>query len=267
MFDEQAGPVVPSGQADPVSSTGYTESVIESVAVLGAGVMGAQIAPISPTPASRAPPRRDTRRRSQGAAACALAEARPVLHRGHVEAGHDRRFRGRHARPSRGRFDHRGGRRADCNQAGISWPGWTGLERPGSMVASNTSGIPIAALAEGRSDDFRRHWLGTHFFNPPRYLHLLEVIPTPEDPAGRNRRGLELCRSAPRQRRGHCPRFARVHRQPSWPLRDWPHLGQGRRGRVHHRGGRRDHRPGDWTSEERDVSNARPGRARYLRLT
>ncbi len=52
--------------------------------------------------------------------------------------------------------------------------------RAGSIVSSNTSGIPIAALAEGRSDDFRLHWLGTHFFNPPRYLHLLEVIPTPE---------------------------------------------------------------------------------------
>lgn len=46
--------------------------------------------------------------------------------------------------------------------------------RPGSIVSSNTSGIPIAAIAEGRSDDFRKHWLGTHFFNPPRYLRLLE---------------------------------------------------------------------------------------------
>ena len=56
--------------------------------------------------------------------------------------------------------------------------------RPGTIVSSNTSGIPIAAIAEGRSDDFRRHWLGTHFFNPPRYLKLLEIIPTPEtDPA------------------------------------------------------------------------------------
>ena len=52
--------------------------------------------------------------------------------------------------------------------------------RAGSIVSSNTSGIPIATLAEGRSDDFRRHWLGTHFFNPPRYLRLLEVIPTLE---------------------------------------------------------------------------------------
>jgi 3-hydroxyacyl-CoA dehydrogenase len=56
--------------------------------------------------------------------------------------------------------------------------------RAGAIVSSNTSGIPIAALAEGRSDLFRRHFLGTHFFNPPRYLRLLEVIPTPDtDPA------------------------------------------------------------------------------------
>jgi 3-hydroxyacyl-CoA dehydrogenase len=50
-----------------------------------------------------------------------------------------------------------------------------GARRAGSIVSSNTSGIPIAELAAGRSDDFRRH-----FFNPPRYLHLLELIPTPE---------------------------------------------------------------------------------------
>ena len=54
------------------------------------------------------------------------------------------------------------------------------VRRAGSIVSSNTSGIPIAVLGEGRSDDFRRHWLGTHFFNPPRYLQLLEVIPGPE---------------------------------------------------------------------------------------
>jgi len=50
--------------------------------------------------------------------------------------------------------------------------------KPGSIVSSNTSGIPIAAIAAGRSDEFRQHFLGTHFFNPPRYLYLLEVIPT-----------------------------------------------------------------------------------------
>ena len=52
-------------------------------------------------------------------------------------------------------------------------------EAPASaIVSSNTSGIPIARIAEGRSDAFRKRWLGTHFFNPPRYLPLLEVIPT-----------------------------------------------------------------------------------------
>ena len=58
------------------------------------------------------------------------------------------------------------------------------VRRPGSIVSSNTSGLSIAGLAEGRSDDFRKHWLGTHFFNPPRYLLLLEIIPTADtDPA------------------------------------------------------------------------------------
>jgi len=55
-----------------------------------------------------------------------------------------------------------------------------GHRRPGSLVSSNTSGIPIRTLAEGRSQDFRRHFLGTHFFNPPRYMKLLELIPGPE---------------------------------------------------------------------------------------
>jgi 3-hydroxyacyl-CoA dehydrogenase len=50
--------------------------------------------------------------------------------------------------------------------------------RPGSIVATNTSGIPVRAIAEGFSEDFRAHFLGTHFFNPPRYLHLCELIPT-----------------------------------------------------------------------------------------
>ena len=56
--------------------------------------------------------------------------------------------------------------------------------RPGSLITSNTSGIPIHLMAEGRSDDFKKHFCGTHFFNPPRYLRLLEIIPTAfTDPA------------------------------------------------------------------------------------
>src|SRR5438128_4303383 len=50
--------------------------------------------------------------------------------------------------------------------------------RPGSVIASNTSGIPLKQLAEGRSEDFREHFLGMHFFNPPRYMHLVELIRT-----------------------------------------------------------------------------------------
>ena len=49
---------------------------------------------------------------------------------------------------------------------------------PGTLITSNTSGIPIHLMAEGRSDDFKKHFCGTHFFNPPRYLRLLEIIPT-----------------------------------------------------------------------------------------
>ncbi|HEV2348698.1 MAG TPA: 3-hydroxyacyl-CoA dehydrogenase NAD-binding domain-containing protein [Terriglobia bacterium] len=54
------------------------------------------------------------------------------------------------------------------------------VRAPQALVSSNTSGISIARIAEGFSDDFRRHWLGTHFFNPPRYMKLLEIIPTPD---------------------------------------------------------------------------------------
>jgi len=51
--------------------------------------------------------------------------------------------------------------------------------KPGTIISSNTSGIPINSMLEGRSDDFKANFLGTHFFNPPRYLKLLEIIPTP----------------------------------------------------------------------------------------
>src|SRR5450631_3680640 len=54
------------------------------------------------------------------------------------------------------------------------------VRKPGTIITTNTSGLPIAKIAEGFSDDFRRSWFGTHFFNPPRYMRLLELIPTPE---------------------------------------------------------------------------------------
>jgi 3-hydroxyacyl-CoA dehydrogenase len=58
------------------------------------------------------------------------------------------------------------------------------FRKSGTLITSNTSGIPIHMLSEGRSEDFKKHFCGTHFFNPPRYLRLLEIIPTPDtDPA------------------------------------------------------------------------------------
>ena len=51
--------------------------------------------------------------------------------------------------------------------------------KPSTLITSNTSGIPIHLMAEGRSEDFKKHFCGSHFFNPPRYLRLLEIIPTP----------------------------------------------------------------------------------------
>lgn len=82
------------------------------------------------------------------------------------------------------------------------------IRKPGQIVTSNTSGIPIHALAEGRSDDFRKHFLGTHFFNPPRYLKLLELIPSPDTDralveffrqfgAQRLGKGIVLCKDTP----------------------------------------------------------------------
>ena len=54
------------------------------------------------------------------------------------------------------------------------------IRKPATIITTNTSGLPVGKIAEGFSEDFRRAWFGTHFFNPPRYMRLLEIIPTPE---------------------------------------------------------------------------------------
>ena len=64
------------------------------------------------------------------------------------------------------------------------WRKVEALRKPDSIVSTNTSGIPLRQISEGFSESFRSHFVGTHFFNPPRYLHLLEIIPdTATDPA------------------------------------------------------------------------------------
>jgi 3-hydroxyacyl-CoA dehydrogenase len=59
------------------------------------------------------------------------------------------------------------------------WARVDGVRHTGTLVTSNTSGLPIRQIAEGRSEDFQQHWAGTHFFNPPRYMKLVELIPGP----------------------------------------------------------------------------------------
>ncbi len=58
------------------------------------------------------------------------------------------------------------------------------VRKPGTIITTNTSGLPVGKIAEGFSGDFRKAWFGTHFFNPPRYMRLLELIPTPEADSG-----------------------------------------------------------------------------------
>jgi 3-hydroxyacyl-CoA dehydrogenase len=99
------------------------------------------------------------------------------------------------SRVSTGNFDDDMKRIADCDwvievvieRLDIKQQVFANVEKyrkPGTLITSNTSGIPIHLMLEGRSEDFQKHFAGTHFFNPPRYLKLLEVIPTPKtDPA------------------------------------------------------------------------------------
>ena len=162
--------------------------MIRSAAVLGAGVMGAQMAahlanagvPVTLLDVTRDAGARRVEARADN-------QAGPVLH----------------ARPRAlirtGGFDEdlAAARQADwiveaiverldAKQALLARV--DALRGPDAIVSSNTSGIPIGAIAEGRSESFRRHWLGTHFFNPPRYLRLLEIIPTAEtDPVSSTR--------------------------------------------------------------------------------
>ena len=88
------------------------------------------------------------------------------------------------------------------------WQRVDAVRKPDAVLSTNTSGIPLASITEGFPESFRRQFLGTHFFNPPRYLHLLEVIPTPDTDPGivefvshfgdqRLGKGVVLCKDTP----------------------------------------------------------------------
>ena len=131
---------------------------------------------------------------------------------------------------------------------------------PRCIISSNTSGLPLAQIAAGLPRDFTQRFLGTHFFNPPRWLPLLELIPH-EDTDG-SAAGLHagLLRARPRQGRGCLPRRARLPRQPL-PLHveHAGHRPRPRPGLQRERGGRAD-RAAHRAAAHRHLRPAGPGR-------
>lgn len=174
-----------------------TKRNIRKVAVLGSGVMGSRIAchfanigaevlllDIVPKEAAESKVPAERNKIVNDALAFALkSNPSPI---------YDKRFA---SRISTGNFDDDLPKIKDCDwiievvieRLDIKQQVLANVEKyrtPGTLITTNTSGIPIHAISAGRSDDFRKHFCGTHFFNPPRYLPLLEIIPGPDtDPA------------------------------------------------------------------------------------
>ena len=171
--------------------------IIKKVAVLGSGVMGSRIAchfagiglpvlllDIVPKEAveSKKPAERN-KIVNDALAAAIKSNPSPVYHKNVIK------------KITTGNFDDDMKKIGDCDwvievvveRLDIKKQVYEKVEqfrKPGTLITSNTSGIPIHMLSEGRSNDFKKHFCGTHFFNPPRYLRLLEIIPTPDtDPS------------------------------------------------------------------------------------
>ena len=232
-------------------------------------------APRSPrtsrTRASCAAAGRQTRSGARRLEAGARPQARPVFHAETAVAHHDRRIRRRISRAS---ADTDWIIEAVVEQLDVKRALLETRRRraraPGPIVSSNTSGIPIAALAEGRSDDFRRHWLGTHFFNPPRYLRLARSDP---DAGHRSRPWSSASRGSPIFVSAKASSSRRTRRISSPITSGCSASIQMLRaleiGRLHDRRDRRDHRARSLgRPEERDVSHAghrRPRRPRPRR--
>ena len=147
------------------------------------------------------------------------------------------------------------------------------VRKPGTIVTSNTSGMPIHAIAEGHSEDFQQHWAGTHFFNPPRYMKLVELIPGPKTRPEvlasldeicdlRLGKGVVVAKDTPNFIANRIGTFAIVEGAAA-------DAGAG----DDHRGSGLVHRPRDWLAEVGDVPHGgyrRPRRAgprdsQYLR--
>src|SRR5579872_4091094 len=178
-----------SSTLKPDSSRGLHMKRISKVAILGAGTMGARIAAhfanagVPSYLLDIVPPDADGRARNKIAAA-GLDAAKKSKPAAFME-------------PSLAKFVTVGNFEDDLKKlADVDWIIEAVVEnldlkrallrkveavrKPGTIVTTNTSGLPVGKIAEGFSDDFRRAWFGTHFFNPPRYMRLLEIIPTPD---------------------------------------------------------------------------------------
>ncbi len=188
---------------------------IKRVAILGAGTMGARIAAhfanagVPSLLLSRAKPNEPNRSATAMKAIETAAKQRP----GAFFADDTKRL----IKP--GNYDDHLAELAGCDWVIETvaenlqikrelWSRVAAVTKPGTILSTCTSGITLAKIAEGFSDEFRRNFLGTHFFNPTRYMHLLEVIPGPEtDPAvvafvqeyGERRlgKGVVLCKDTP----------------------------------------------------------------------
>ena len=168
---------------------------ITKVAVLGSGVMGSGIAchfaniGLEVLMLDIVPPglAEDSRKRPAERNRIAYEALQKAI-KGRPAALYDKSYA---SRVSIGNFDHDFEKIKDCDwiievvveRLDIKKQVFEKVDRyraKGSLVTSNTSGIPIHTMLEGRSEDFRQHFCGSHFFNPPRYMRLLEIIPNPE---------------------------------------------------------------------------------------
>lgn len=164
--------------------------IIKKVAVLGSGIMGSRIAchfanigvqvlllDIVPKEAAANDPKTRNRLVNEALSAALKSNPSPIYKKSFANL------------ITTGNFEDDMPKIADCDwivevvveRLDIKQKVFENVEKyrkPGTLITSNTSGIPIHLMAEGRSDDFKKHFCGSHFFNPPRYLKLLEVIPT-----------------------------------------------------------------------------------------
>ncbi len=103
------------------------------------------------------------------------------------------------------------------------------FRKPGTLVTSNTSGIPIHFMSEGRSEDFQKHFCGTHFFNPARYLKLFEIIPGPQTSTEVLDFLTEYGSKYLGKNFGRCQRYSGFYRKPNRDLRNTEFISSGKR--------------------------------------